>query len=49
MGDPEIPAIRLVDPGARFEGRSGRIAMLSNSFAFGGNNVALAFGGEARS
>jgi 3-oxoacyl-[acyl-carrier-protein] synthase I len=48
VGDPEIPAIRLVDPGARFEGRSGRIAMLSNSFAFGGNNVALAFGGEAR-
>jgi 3-oxoacyl-[acyl-carrier-protein] synthase-1 len=49
VGDPEIPAIRLVDPDARFKGRSGRIAMLSNSFAFGGNNVVLAFGGEARS
>jgi 3-oxoacyl-[acyl-carrier-protein] synthase-1 len=49
VGDPEIPAIRLVDADARFEGRTGRIAMLSNSFAFGGNNVALAFGGEARS
>jgi 3-oxoacyl-[acyl-carrier-protein] synthase-1 len=49
VGDPEMPAIRLVDPDARFKERAGRITMLSNSFAFGGNNVVLAFGGETRS
>jgi 3-oxoacyl-[acyl-carrier-protein] synthase I len=41
--DPELPSIDLVKQGARFEDR-GPVAMLSNSFAFGGNNVVLAFG-----
>jgi 3-oxoacyl-[acyl-carrier-protein] synthase-1 len=48
VGDPDMPAIRLAAAGARFDDRDGRIAMLSNSFAFGGNNVALAFGRGAR-
>jgi 3-oxoacyl-[acyl-carrier-protein] synthase-1 len=42
--DPGMPAIRLADTAARFLDRDGRAAMLSNSFAFGGNNVVLAFG-----
>ena len=46
MLDPEMPAIRLADTGARFVEHDGRAAMLSNSFAFGGNNVVLAFGRE---
>ncbi len=40
MVDPEIPALDLVRPGTAFAGSS---AMLSSSFAFGGNNVVLAF------
>ena len=45
---PHMPAIRLAAAGARFDDRNGRAAMLSNSFAFGGNNVVLAFGRGAR-
>lgn len=44
LRDPALPAIHLVDAGERFDEPHGRVAMLSNSFAFGGNNVALAFG-----
>ena len=40
--DPAIPAITLVSPGMR--GAAGKRAMLSNSFAFGGSNLALIFG-----
>lgn len=39
--DPELPGLALVDPGAR-PGRPG--FCLSTSFAFGGNNLALALG-----
>lgn len=39
--DPEIPPLDLVRPGMSFAGSP---AMLSSSFAFGGNNVVLAFG-----
>jgi 3-oxoacyl-[acyl-carrier-protein] synthase-1 len=49
VADPGMPAIRLVNQGMQYVTRGGRVAMLSNSFAFGGNNVALAFGGEAQS
>jgi 3-oxoacyl-[acyl-carrier-protein] synthase-1 len=48
VGDPDMPAIRLAAAGARFGDRNGRAAMLSNSFAFGGNNVVLALGRGAR-
>ena len=48
VSDPDIPAIQLAVAGARFDDRDGRTAMLSNSFAFGGNNVALAFGSGVR-
>ena len=48
-GDPEMPAINLAARGARFDDRDGRAPMLSNSFAFGGNNVVLAFGRGAGS
>jgi 3-oxoacyl-[acyl-carrier-protein] synthase I len=48
VGDPDMPAIQLAAAGARFDDRDGRTAMLSNSFAFGGNNVALAFGRGGR-
>ena len=41
--DPEIPAVNLVPPGTRLEPRA-RSAMLSNSFAFGGSNVAVVLG-----
>jgi 3-oxoacyl-[acyl-carrier-protein] synthase-1 len=47
--DPAIGALNLAAPGARMTGPSERAAMLSNSFAFGGNNVALVLGrGEHR-
>ncbi len=48
VGDPDMPAIRLAGAGTRFDDRDGRAAMLSNSFAFGGNNVVLAFGRGGR-
>lgn len=41
--DPELPALNLVAPGTSYAGEE-RVAMLGNSFAFGGNNVALLFG-----
>jgi 3-oxoacyl-[acyl-carrier-protein] synthase-1 len=43
--DPEIPPINLVPVGARLPD-SGSVAMLSNSFAFGGSNVAVILGRE---
>jgi 3-oxoacyl-[acyl-carrier-protein] synthase-1 len=48
VGDPDMPAICLTTAGATFDGREGRAAMLSNSFAFGGNNVVLALGRGGR-
>lgn len=45
VADPEIPPLALTGPGSRLSGRGGgRAAMLSNSFAFGGSNVALVLG-----
>jgi 3-oxoacyl-[acyl-carrier-protein] synthase-1 len=44
MPDPALPVLHLTNAGERYEERAGRTAMLSNSFAFGGNNVVLAFG-----
>ncbi|MGH8355751.1 MAG: beta-ketoacyl-ACP synthase, partial [Pseudomonas sp.] len=44
--DPELPALDLVAPGARLNG-SGPRRMMSNSFAFGGNNIALILGEPA--
>ncbi len=41
--DPEIPALNLVEPGAELRSDS-KLAMLSNSFAFGGNNASLILG-----
>jgi 3-oxoacyl-[acyl-carrier-protein] synthase-1 len=39
--DPSIPPLALADVGTRLPRDMGRVAMLSNSFAFGGSNVAL--------
>lgn len=41
--DPELAPLELVQPGARLARNQGRYLM-SNSFAFGGNNVALILG-----
>ena len=41
--DPSVPAISLVGQEAGVP-RTGRLAMMSNSFAFGGSNVSLIFG-----
>jgi 3-oxoacyl-[acyl-carrier-protein] synthase I len=41
--DPEIPVLNLVEPGAEFQ-MGTKTAMLSNSFAFGGNNASLVLG-----
>ncbi|HZB90199.1 MAG TPA: beta-ketoacyl-[acyl-carrier-protein] synthase family protein [Stellaceae bacterium] len=41
--DPEIPALNFATPSARLPIR-GRSAMLSNSFGFGGSNVAVVLG-----
>ncbi|WFS19309.1 beta-ketoacyl-[acyl-carrier-protein] synthase family protein [Pseudomonas sp. 905_Psudmo1] len=41
--DPELAPLELVQPGARLARDQGRYLM-SNSFAFGGNNVALILG-----
>lgn len=41
--DPELPALDIVTPGRRFARSAGR-ALMSNSFAFGGNNVCLILG-----
>lgn len=43
VADPAIPVLDFVAPGRRGL-VSGRAAMLSNSFAFGGSNTALIFG-----
>jgi 3-oxoacyl-[acyl-carrier-protein] synthase-1 len=42
--DPSIPEINLAPPATRIEIEPGRTSMLSNSFAFGGNNVAIVMG-----
>jgi 3-oxoacyl-[acyl-carrier-protein] synthase I len=39
--DPSIPPLALADVDTRLPEDQGRVAMLSNSFAFGGSNVAL--------
>lgn len=41
--DPELPRLRTVAPGDRFARAGGR-ACMSNSFAFGGNNISLVLG-----
>jgi 3-oxoacyl-[acyl-carrier-protein] synthase-1 len=41
--DPDLPSLTLVEPGTPFDLGPGA-AMLSSSFAFGGNNVALVLG-----
>jgi 3-oxoacyl-[acyl-carrier-protein] synthase-1 len=41
--DPALPPLDLVRPGARLPGHP-ECAMLSNSFGFGGSNVALVLG-----
>lgn len=43
VADPELPSLDLVAPGTGYADKE-RVAMLGNSFAFGGNNVALLFG-----
>jgi 3-oxoacyl-[acyl-carrier-protein] synthase-1 len=44
VADPAIPPLALVQPEQQFAGIAGREAMLSNSFAFGGSNIALVLG-----
>jgi 3-oxoacyl-[acyl-carrier-protein] synthase I len=44
VADPAIPPLALVQPEERFAGIARGEAMLSNSFAFGGSNVALVLG-----
>jgi 3-oxoacyl-[acyl-carrier-protein] synthase-1 len=44
--DPALPALNLVGRGTRFP-RSATTAMLSNSFGFGGSNMALILGSAA--
>ncbi|MBO0756369.1 MAG: beta-ketoacyl-ACP synthase, partial [Bradyrhizobiaceae bacterium] len=39
--DPSIPQLALADLDARLPNNADRVAMLSNSFAFGGSNIAL--------
>lgn len=46
--DPAIPPLCFSNIETRFEDRGSFAAMLSNSFAFGGNNVVLAFGRGGR-
>ncbi|WP_278446249.1 beta-ketoacyl-[acyl-carrier-protein] synthase family protein [Stutzerimonas kunmingensis] len=41
--DPELPALQLVTPGTRMNPTRPR-RMMSNSFAFGGNNISLILG-----
>ena len=43
VADPELPSLNLVSPGTGLD-LSGTIAMLSNSFAFGGSNASLVLG-----
>jgi 3-oxoacyl-[acyl-carrier-protein] synthase-1 len=44
--DPALPVLNLVRAGTSFS-RSGATAMLSNSFGFGGSNLALILGAAA--
>jgi 3-oxoacyl-[acyl-carrier-protein] synthase-1 len=44
MADPDLPALRVAEPGSRL-GRPLRW-VLSNSFAFGGANATLVLGRE---
>lgn len=44
--DPEIPPVHLVEKGETAQ-VSGRAAVMTNSFGFGGNNCALVLGGPA--
>lgn len=41
--DPKLPRLNLISAGTRLPAR-GRLAMLSNTFGFGGSNVALVLG-----
>nr|WP_298689276.1 beta-ketoacyl-[acyl-carrier-protein] synthase family protein [uncultured Dongia sp.] len=41
--DPAIPVLNLIPPGTKLPAGD-RLAMISNSFAFGGNNMALILG-----
>jgi 3-oxoacyl-[acyl-carrier-protein] synthase-1 len=41
--DPQLPALRWTAPGARLA-LSNRRCLMSNSFAFGGNNISLIIG-----
>lgn len=43
VADPELPQLDLVAPGTAFADDD-RVAMMGNSYAFGGNNVALVLG-----
>lgn len=43
QSDPALPPLALVAPGTRLPGRGGR-RLMSNSFAFGGNNLSLIIG-----
>ncbi|MEN4922888.1 beta-ketoacyl-[acyl-carrier-protein] synthase family protein [Achromobacter spanius] len=45
QADPSLPALEFSTPGHRYALGRQRLAM-SNSFAFGGNNASLVFGGQ---
>jgi len=46
LADPELPALRFVEPGARLPAAKPR-RLMSSSFAFGGNNACLILGDAA--
>ena len=46
LADPELPALRFVEPGARLPAAKPR-RLMSCSFAFGGNNACLILGDAA--
>lgn len=43
QADPALPALNLVQPGSKLDSTRGR-RLMSNSFAFGGNNISLILG-----
>jgi 3-oxoacyl-[acyl-carrier-protein] synthase-1 len=45
QADPDLPALNLVTPGTRLSNKRPR-RLISNSFAFGGNNISLLLGEE---
>lgn len=45
QADPALPALNLVQPGTPLSG-NGPHRLMSNSFAFGGNNISLLFAAE---